>query len=228
MPFNRFYFLHIPKTGGRYVFANVIATLNLSLNQYGVPRVDEPYAHTGWHKDIDENTYIMCLFRDPVDQIVSLYSHAKVLDHRGHRKFPVGEKKLTKDGLFNWINRDLEGSRNFQSKNLLVTRDIKERISDIEVTSTDQVLERLNRINLFMRTELLNNFEFNVIVDKIVDDLGLPKIENYMSYPTNGLKNPDSLSLRESLTEDDANYLRSLSKVDDDIYKNDSLFWSPK
>lgn len=227
MTFNRFYFLHIPKTGGRYFFGNVLASINDSLNQYGVPRIDEPYAHTGWHKEIDDKTYIVCLFRDPVEQLVSLYSHVMVLNNRGERRVPVGDLELTKEDMFSWFNKDVEGVKNFQSKNFLTASEVKNRLSDVSIHSIDQVLSRVQRVNLFISTETLNQVSYKTIVNKITDDLGIPRLTNYISFHRDDYRNPDSMNLRASLTDADKEYIRSLSPIDDQIYSTKSFFWKP-
>ena len=66
-----FYFLHIRKTGGRYVKLFILKNLKNSINV-----IETGEKHSGWIDKITPETYVFTVFRDPVKQICSLYAHA--------------------------------------------------------------------------------------------------------------------------------------------------------
>lgn len=226
--FNTVYFLHIPKTGGRYLINSALYSLVRPLEANNINNMQEDYSHLGWHKDITESTYIISLFRDPVEQLVSLYSHVQVLDNLGDPRKDISDPKLTKEDMFAWLYKDEEGARNFQAKNLLRTGMVETRLSDIKLTSRLEVEPRLKRVNLLIRTTTLDVIDFRVIVDKICDDLSINRITNYQRVHKSSFKNPESKKLLLSLTESDKEELKKFSSIDVDIYNDDSLFWTPK
>ena len=76
--YNKFYFLHIPKTGGRFFTKYIVNQIEDALKQNNIDIIKPPdnaLKHGGWHKDIDDNTYIVSVFRDPVEFFISAISH---------------------------------------------------------------------------------------------------------------------------------------------------------
>lgn len=263
MKYNSFYFLHIPKTGGRFLTAYVLEPLyeifkknNIKVLQ--IPDVlDEhghftPKRHGGWHKDIDENTYIVSIFREPIRFAASFYTHQvstiegfngiKLQDMEyGTEELKNLQKNehLDKEKFIDWISHH-HYIFNMQCKNIILTVSDDKHIVDESGEYTRELhdnnkkldrstlFDRIKRINMFIRQEDLETMDYQVLADKILKDLGieekivLPKPD--MEY----FRNFASSNLYETLNSDDMIRLLRYFKADDEVYSNKDLFWSTK
>ena len=82
--FNSTYYIHIPKTGGRWYQRAVLGPVFNILEKEDLPIYDilSEYAyeskintHFGWVPKINDSTFISTIVRDPVMQLCSLYAH---------------------------------------------------------------------------------------------------------------------------------------------------------
>ena len=103
MKYNKIYFMHIHKTGGRHIIATVRDAMLETLNENDIKIIKRPNTHGGWHSEVDEQTYVFTVLRDPVEQAVSLYAHQISLNKMGDIKDEYDKSKLTKEHFFSWL-----------------------------------------------------------------------------------------------------------------------------
>jgi|LauGreDrversion4_2_1035121.scaffolds.fasta_scaffold07767_6 hypothetical protein len=233
--FKNFYFLHIRKTGGRYFKEYILKQLEDKVEK--LPIKDR---HEGWKKEIDDNTYVFSILRDPVEYICSVYAH--MISTRAGLLHPSNENgkhtdsikdnivniELDKKYMFEWIRYN-KWTHNLQSKEILHTSEEYNNILNIIIkkyskdNNVDKELlyERLNRINLLVRQVSLKNPES--IVKKLCDDLNI-ELAGEIQKDTLTYHNMASTNLYNSLTEEDKIEIRQMFDIDNEIYNNHSIF----
>lgn len=128
MEYNRFFNLHIPKTGGTYFRENLLKAIepqlinkNIALNPDGNGGITDtptsPTFHWCWFKPfITDNTFIFSSFRDPAQRIISHYAWQARRVSTYHTENIKHE--INKDNFFKWFESNYDVFKNFQSKNL--------------------------------------------------------------------------------------------------------------
>lgn len=234
------YFLHIPKTAGRYLYHNILWVIQDTLVENNI-RIDVHHdtrllAHQQWCESfIDDSTYIVCSLREPAEQLVSYYCHLYGLKADGTRRVPVGGDPINRESFFTWLNSVKDAYSNYQVKNILHTNlqtgltDPLKAFAEMEI---DEALleERLSRINLLVRSSDLTEENTLKLREKLLSDLGITSesastITGLRKNP--GWQNDDSSTLYGLLNAADIKLLNKISSIDKKIYDNDSLFWHP-
>jgi hypothetical protein len=216
MFFNQFFFLHIPKTGGRYFNHSVVESLKPSFLKKNISLIKKEVGHKGWDTDINNNTYVTTIFRDPAEQLVSLFAHEPDSDI------------LNKNSFFEWFEKNNTKISNFQAKNFLLTDTrVFIDILDININSVNDIRDRLDRVNLLIKYDSLKKIGYNVIVDKISSDMGINNFSHYVNLSKEEFKNINSLKIFNSLNQFEKNKIYNISPIDLEIYNSDR-FWSPK
>jgi hypothetical protein len=166
--YNKFYFMHIPKTGGRYISLKVILPIMEQLNKNGISSTfSENNSHSGWHSKIDDQTYIVTILRDPVEQSVSFYSHTIALNPLGQLKNEYDKDKLTKENFFDWIKNE-PSYPNFQANNFLcdefyLKKDHPKNKLSVNLSFDENLLkERKDKVNLFLDTKNINGRDIEI------------------------------------------------------------------
>lgn len=231
-----FYFLHIRKTGGRYVKLFILKNLKNSVNV-----IDTGEKHSGWIDKITPETYVFTVFRDPVKQICSLYAHAvsqkaNLLeisknsdDHLDNLNKNIKDIHLDKKYLFAWLERN-KWVYNIQSKEILrgstesknVIDQIIQKYTFNNNIDKDLLYTRLKRINLLVRQTSL--YDPEPIVKKICSDLGIDFIGGVEKDQLT-FYNMASSNLYKTLTEEEKAEIEKLFDVDCEVYNNDDLFY---
>jgi hypothetical protein len=231
--FDSLYFLHIPKTAGRYFTHNVIVPLAPVIKEHGVGSHydrDTYVAHQFWADFIDKNTYVVSLLRDPVEHLVSLYSHFSVLGDGAQHKIPIGAEEYNKDAMFEWMIRNNDTVKNIQSKNFLIksveggfiyspeTRDC--------IVTKDIIFNRLQDVSLLIKSEELSLKNTKQAYTKILTDLNVPvpPINQKLQSRANSW-NPDSTRIYASLTEKEKQKILEFNSIDAEVYNTSSLFY---
>lgn len=234
--FNSLYFLHIPKTAGRFFTHNVIVPLEPIIKEHGIYSHytrDTYVAHQFWADFITDDTYIVSLLRDPVKHMVSVYSHYSMLDDGAQRSVPVGSLEYNKETMFNWIDKYKDFVSNLQSKNFLISNPdngfiYSETTRDCQV-STDIIFNRLKKVSLILNSEDLTKNNVKKAQYKILDDFNISGVEiKHSLQKASNYWNPDSTRIYNSLTEKDKEIILSLSPIDSEIYNTKSLFYNLK
>lgn len=231
--FNSLYFLHIPKTAGRFFTHNVIVPLKPIVENNGVKSHydrDTYVAHQFWADFIDSQTYTVSLLRDPVKHMVSVYSHYSMLNDGAQRAVPVGSLEYDKNTMFEWIEKYQNFVSNLQSKNFLISNPegsfiYSEATKNCEV-SNDIIFNRLKDVSLLIKSEDLKKENIDKIQEKILNDLDIkkPKIEYKMQKASN-YWNPDSTRIFNSLNSKDIEKILHINSVDSEVYNTTSLFY---
>jgi hypothetical protein len=229
--YNKVYFLHIPKT--------VLADNGIEL----VKSPQDMRQHAGWPTWIDDKTYIVSVFRDPCEFFVSAVCHAvaiknELVDQNNWDVIKEGNDSFTvdKDELYGALSR-WEYIKDFQSQNFALSPD-PERMSVLhesmakhknnESFDTEEIYKRIKRVNLMIRHKDLKFMDYNLLVDKIAEDLGIEIDINISSADKEYFKNKSSEVLFNSLNQEDKDFIGKHFPLDKEIYDDDSLFWAGK
>ncbi len=212
--YNKFYFLHVPKTGGRFLKNTLIPYLSSNIKI-----IEGSDRHGGWDKEIDDNTYIFSVIREPLEVACSLYAHIIASKADILFKDSIAEIKihLDKDAFISWISKSKQ-YHNIQSKNFLIGGPVFDNLYNYSIFGKidEKTLDkRLNRINFLVDHKyLLNNL--NNVVEKICTDLNIEKV--IIESDTTTYANIGSLSLYNSLTDSDKTKLSEFFDIDYKIY----------
>ena len=221
---NKFYFLHIPKTGGRFINMNIINPLRPLLESKGIkvyPMGEDIYKpnHDNWNTNfIDDNTYIMTIFRDPAKRTVSQF-----IEQEGGS--PDFEEKNNVEYFLNWVKNNVD-TINTQSKSLFINKSIYKTNNhdyNFQINKNDLNL-KLKRINLILKHQHMNELFCHKIQSKIINDLNINTEKKL--YPTinnlfiNGISNILSKEMFNKLNKNQINFLYNNSSIDSEIYFN--------
>ncbi len=249
--YKSFYFLHIPKTGGRAFRENVLAQLYKDLKDKKITTIfslltlrgdkiqDE--AHGGWQNAINDDTYVVTLFRDPIKQSVSLFSHIYDtnngnIESRGLRVKVTDLDNVSKEDYLEWIIKN-PIFQNIQFKNFLaehnntIYKKIEENIfyeNVFGITKNEEIskligIERVLRTNLIIDPDELTNEKMEKIYHKICNDLDInPSQLNFVN--TEPFRNSTSDHIYNQLSDDEKNILRKVLHLDYMVYDNKFLF----
>jgi hypothetical protein len=241
--YNKVYFLHIPKTGGRFLTKSILRPMENTLKDNGIELVKSPEdmrQHAGWPSWIDNQTYIITVFRDPCEFFVSAVCHSeagkkKMIDEDNwHILKDMGESlTVSKEELFDTLMR-WDYLENFQSKNLMIEPEDKSVIqqamadhSQNKLINESLVYEKLKRINLVIRHKDLRTMDYSLLVKKISQDLEVDVEIDLSDINGDIFKNKASEVLFNSLNEKEKDIISQMFTLDKKIYEDDSLFWQP-
>lgn len=230
--FDSFYFLHIRKTGGRFYIHAYLNQIKETIIKENIKYLDDRVGlsdHSQWRDDINNSTYITSIIRDPVEHVISFYSHKTLLDDGG-RVPKQKQQELTKKEFFDWYTEKQNLLRNYQSKNFINSTIMgTEKINPYqnnEINKKD-LLDRINQVALLVKSTTLTNENIPIIQNKILDDLGIKdKYIDPKKVIQSDFENPYSKNLYNSLTNKEKEYIRSISDIDSEIYETETLFWN--
>jgi hypothetical protein len=252
MSYKSFYHLHIPRTGGRYVKHNIINFLKPYMIEQNIKIINDVEissltAHACWDKEINDDTYIFSSFRNPITHVSSLYYVQVVIKDLPDQIFPnkldydklLFDKNLFMEYFINNVGHSYMMS-NHQSKNLLYKRPFINGPLDFSINPENNyadVLEKAQRINLFVRMEDITNNQL-VLAKKIIDDMDLQvsieTISERYNAEINQLKIWNSLfkvsdvtNFANSFNDDEKLIIYNKTEIDNLIYKNNELFYKP-
>lgn len=214
---NKFYFLHVPKTGGRFLINNFIFKFPESIKI-----IEGEHRHNGWIKDIDDETYIFSIIREPIKAICSLYCHivatkSNILVEDSTYNSKIKKMHLDKNAFISWITK-AKKYHNMQSKNFLISSSVIDSVywyANFKDLDTPLLEKRLKRVN-FLTTHdmLLNNLNF--VTDKICKDLNINNI--IVQNDKNTYSNEASKTLYNSLNSFEKNEISIFFEMDYKIY----------
>lgn len=221
---NKICHVHIPKTGGRYIQSTVFKPL---VSQFSDNNIQYRHGHFGL-LGVDQDTYTVTSFRDPVKRTISHFCfnvNFKITDYT--------RLDLNKNNLFKWVENNLDYISNFQSKNFLyLQQDITQDfffIQDpvflkIQNFSKEDVLAKINNINIFLKDTDLNIKMMDRVRKRICKDFNLNF--NIINQEIEYNRYDISSQIYNQLTGKEKRYLYSINKIDSDIYFDELLFWN--
>jgi hypothetical protein len=234
--FDSFYFLHIPKTAGRYFTHNVVVPVAPVIKEHGIHshyNRDTYIAHQFWADFIDEKTYVVSLLRDPVQHLVSLYSHYSMLGSNAQHVMPIGSTEYDKNSMFDWLVANNDSVKNIQSKNFLISSVDGGFIYSPEtrdcIVTKDIIFDKLKDVSLLIKSEELSLKNTKQAYNKILSDLGVParKPDQKLQSRANSW-NPDSTRIYATLTEKEKEKMLEFNSIDAEVYNTQSLFYNFK
>ena len=217
MAYKSFYYLQIPKTGSKYFIGNIYWPLAEELKKHKINLINmwdqnSNPSITGWDPRIDDDTYIVSTFRDPVKQIISKHCNQFRISNKPESKYYLNELPDKKDFFLNvdrYYNNMSKYFSNYSTEN---DKDI------FQSTAIDKesAVRRSKRVNKFI-LESTNPWG---TIREILTDMNLP-IPEYLNKNIFRQKinvNNSSRLLYESLTAVEIEEIRSKSEVDVSIY----------
>jgi hypothetical protein len=242
--YNKVYFLHIPKTGGRFFTKYIINQIEPILKENGIDVLQLPEKvrkHGGWHEGIDDNTYIISVFRDPVEFFVSAVAHMvadqeKMVDKANDFVVIDNHKviDISKEFLFDRLDQ-IKYLKDFQSQNFIlcpqesfILHQARQYYDENFVFDKDLIYKRIARVNLMIRHKDLKSMDYNILIDKMSKDLEINIPIDISSADREEYKNNSSDALFNKLDKDDIQKVYNNFLFDKEIYENDSLFWTGK
>jgi hypothetical protein len=238
--YNKVYFLHIPKTGGRFFVKYILDPIEDILKENNIEVIKEKekdFPHSGWHKDIDENTYIITLFRDPAEFFISAISHL-IYEDSGLLDDGIVKKDspildIDKETLYKELKK-FKILQNFQSQNFILSPKNKIDIVKESVNyylknksfNSELAYERIKRVNLMIRQKDLKIMDYSKLIKKISEDLKINIEIELLNIDKENFKNNSSELLFNKLTKEDLEIIYKNFLFDKKIHEDDSLFWN--
>jgi len=243
LKYNKVYFLHIPKTGGRFLTKYILNPINQSLKDNGIELITLPETvlkHGGWHNAIDDQTYIISIFRDPAEHFVSIIAHMLV-NEKGLmnqiQNFIVAEEaknlEIDKQEIYSIMN-ELKYLKNFQAQNFLlepngdhILHTSRREYNNNKPFDIDLIYKRIKRTNLMIRHKDFQTMDYSLLINKMSDDLQIKLNSDFSLIDKQYFKNPASENLFNKLDDLDKAFIYQNFNYDTEIYSDNSLFWHP-
>jgi len=212
MHYNKINYVHIPKTAGWYIRHELLDFVLDPLEEKGVSFLEvKDHYHTGWNL-VDDQTYVITSFRDPVKRLVSHFTYMCGLrDYYYYalnsQDYPHGLRLLansvvqntkqvwnyqpTIEDLYRWIEDNKNYLTDYQSKNIMLDYDINDHqlfwndfYFDLvgKGLKKEQVYYRLGKINILLKDTQLNDFNMKKLRDKIKSDFDLDSVSSRNNY----------------------------------------------
>jgi hypothetical protein len=93
---------------------------------------------------------------------------------------------------------------------------------------TKLLMDRVNRTNLIIRHSDLKDIDYDILINKISQDLGIRLNIDTSLIDKERYKNNNSGLLFNKLSGEDINKIYKNFSLDKEIYDNESLFWTGK
>jgi hypothetical protein len=218
-----FYFFHIPKTAGRFFYANVVRLIEHDFIASGKQYTDivNGYGHASF-KPLDGNNVLsFTVLRDPIARTISHYQHI-------YRNYLTGDiqeyKKEFLDFMFNNPTKEIV---DYQTK--FISYDGDDKIIDIDGLCLKETLdksdvalakERLSKVDYLFKMDDINHETAKKSLELIRKHFNLEPKSEYLESTLYNIINPKSKLFRESLTAKEISMLESLMHNDYEIYNN--------
>jgi hypothetical protein len=235
--FDSFYFLHIPKTAGRFYTHAIIDPVRRTLINNDIKIIVDQNAHQQWHTEITNKTYITSLFRDPCEQLVSLYVHSKLVRFEGIKAI-TEDSNMDKDSFLYWAEKSFHYIKNYQSKHILFsnTKDylecemnakVSENFRNNKLVTKDKVFSNISKISLLIKPQMLTDDNVIKLQNQILSDLNIQNTSiRQLNYNKPDYENIYSKQIYDSLTAKEKEDIKLISPIDCEIYETNSLFWN--
>ena len=172
MEYNRFFNIHIPKTGGTYFRENLLKSIEPGLKANGVKLNPDgnggisdialtPTFHWCWFEPfIEDSTFIFTSLRDPAKRIISHYAWqaSRVITYGKN----TASYDINKNNFFKWFETNDKVFKNFQSKNLVYYNSDHSIYKEASIEGWDK--NGSPKINSFLFDDDFINFEISSTV----------------------------------------------------------------
>lgn len=215
---SRVYFLHIPKTGGKFVSDNLMSYLNRACKLNGLSTREALIdGHFGWSA-VDDQTIIICAVRNPVPRTISHFLYYNT------NNLTLSAPEI-KTNLFSYLEENSYMS-NYQSKFICSTTTEMERLLDSQEMDcgTEDLTERMARIDFLIKTDSVSNESMVALYNLSCDHLGISD-SRVLSLPTLYIKSYTSeisAAVFDSLTASETQTLENMNFLDMNLYESAS------
>jgi len=206
MKYNRFFNLHIPKTGGTYFRENILKPMEPYLNQNGIATDtrgeggEGTFARTNtfhwcWYEPyVQDDSYIFTSFRDPAERLVSNYAW-KALRAISYGLSPYKEEDITVENFYKWLDKHRDVYTDFQSKNLVYYN--PDDSIYVEAVHKGWEKDDIPRINSFLYNKHFADYPLNK--EEVFSNI---KRVNLFVKDTTLLKEDQQIKLRDKIIND--------------------------
>lgn len=233
--FDSFYFLHIKRTAGRFFTNNIADNIKGNFPDAGIRYLNNTSNgnnHLQWSNDINQFTYVSTVLREPCEHAVSLYLHSFSSDSPDHIDSLL-KSKLNKKDFLQWFDKAQPFIKNYQSKNIIFPTlkndkdDFCEVFQKNNLVTKEEVLKKIDKISLLLRSSSLIQQNIKSIQEKILFDLNIKNANVTNTYfDRKTYKNTYSDQIYAELSTSEKDYIRSVNNIDADIYSTENLFWN--
>lgn len=197
--FDSIYYIHIPKTGGRWfqTVINPICNLKESvtrnyLSEYAEKNIGK--THFGWIPEINDSTFVTTIVRDPVMQLCSVYAHRNCFSNtwiKYKEKLEQNNILTNEKDFYNFFkNVNWEKEKNYMIEYIIKNKELfansqskhicyfdKNGFDDFLIARPDPdiklLVERIKRINkIFIMNKEINHI---VSIQEILQIMGINK-----------------------------------------------------
>lgn len=222
MPKN-FYFFHIDKTVSLWFDVTLMSQLYSMMEKKGID-TSLNYSHRdhNFWRPLDSDTFIFSVFREPVSRAVSDFCYTMLYDEL-HQYRSIDH--IVKQNSYNinmknfeqWVNT--VHTPNFQAKALYGAG---------EVRSKDDIVDRITRINLMLRTDDLWEVKQKDVFNYIIKVLNLGETrERVPTYFEKAWFEHISMGFYHELLQENNELLKQvkeLNRIDLEIWNNNNFF----
>lgn len=221
------WFFHIPKTGGRFFYANSfrIAEQEMIISGRQYEGILHGYGHTSFKPLDTENIISFSLLRNPVARLISHWQHI-------YRNYLTEDFEADKKRLFDFLEQNPNsGIINYQTKFISYSGDSyiidineKELPLIIDNNLLSVAKERINKVNYLFRTEDVSHDITKFVLDVIRKELYIHPKTEYFRTVVHKLKNNNSKKMFNLLTDSEKNKLENYVKFDMEIYESANFY----
>jgi hypothetical protein len=222
------WFFHIPKTSGRFFYANSVRVLEQELvingKQYG--NILHGYGHLSFKPLDNKNILSFSTLREPVARTVSHFQHIYFNSFNANTADIEVEKKKLLDYLFDNPNK---GIIDYQTKFASYSGDsymihIDEHELKDTVSKEDLLLakQRIDSVDYLFKTEDMSHDITKKSLAIMREHFGVVASEPYFETTIHNIVNPNSKLLYNSLT------LKEKSMIEDLMPNDMELYYSAK
>lgn len=209
--------MHIQRTAGKYLLNTIVDDL-AKTNQIEIlnkSKSEGDLLHNGWLDQIDGDTYVMTVLRDPIELICSHYCHYGLTPNC------VTEADYTKENLFKFIAKNPQ-IHNLQSKNFMITAqtypELVLKSSMYQKVDFHSLEEKVQRINFAVTLDYIKENSIESIASKVASDLGIDPFFNKDKEVPQDEISYRAKQIYDSLNNDDKNTLTRYFEGDYYIY----------
>jgi hypothetical protein len=218
------WFFHIPKTSGRFFYANTVRVLEQELiingKQYG--DVLHGYGHLSFKPLDNKNILSFSTLREPVARTISHYQHIYFNSFDSKTVDIESEKRKMLDFL---IENPNKGIIDYQTKFIAYSGDsyaihideheLKNKVSDEDFLLAKQ---RIKSVDYLFKTEEMSHDITKKSLAIMRNHFGIKDSDPYFETTIHNIINPNSKLIYNSLTKKEKSIIEDLMPNDMDLY----------